>query len=356
MMDKLQTYILVTLIAMLIWLYAEGENTKVYTNERVRINFTAGGGENLVIDPSSIAVNADIQCSASQRAAMQLLLSKGPIDIPLSYDPTKAMQNVNVGALLEKEALARLGVNIVKTDPSIQPVRVEAIEILEVDILVVRGAHELLGEPRVEPSKVQVHVPAREKALWKDVRLEAHLDSIDPVALEANQVPARDEQQFDIKLTLPKKVRNSNALLNPAAVKVSFMLKSRTKTIKLDRVRINVTAASTTLEQYAVSLNEDNRFLLDVELTGPAEAIDRINTAQQAGKLSELVRADLLLLNASEIKEGQFQASPELKLPPNVSPASQIKLIDYTIKKRTPAPGSPPGSTAPGTNGAATNP
>jgi len=329
MWEKIETYIVITVIAALTWLYAEGENVKLYDNVHAEVHFIAPTGEDMLIQPSgNFPVKMTIRTSASQFTQLKRELDEtGPL--ALTVEDTQGAERVES---LRDRLSAMLGVNIESIDPPSVSVRAERKVELTLPVEIITGDLHLAGSPTSDMVEAMVRVPAGRVELLKGVALEARLNAI-------TNVQSLDPGTYEesVRLRLPEQVSPIAGLeIVPTNVSVRFTIEKRTGSVRLPIVRVAVVALPSILERFDIDLPPENRILRDVALRGPADAIARIeNDPSQVYAVLEFFQSD-------DMRLGTDRKLPELRLPPNVTLDSSIERVEYTVTRRQTPPITPP--------------
>lgn len=339
--EKVQTYIVVTMVAVLIWLYAEAENVTSFP-KTVQIEFFDPNSPDTIIDPPSITVDLIVRTANSGYAKLERELDEGPIRVQVSPDNNSRTteQIFNIKAAIENSKVTDI-VTIASIDQESITLNVEKIETILLQAKIDPGKVEVDGPIEFEPREFKVRVRSSRASVVNEESWDIQLDQLDLTG----ESPG-DEVKRSVSIPIPQSLRSDNPALEPSAVNVTFRLRKALNTVKLPRVRVFLTSPPSLSSQFKVAVSEETPWLSDVELRGPAEAIARIQEASSSNTLSELVRAEIIILNAADVTEGTFEVTPTLWLPPGVTPVAQPKRVKYTVARVTAAP-----TTSPATNG-----
>ncbi len=331
MWDKIETYIVVTVIAALIWLYAEGETVKTY-EVPVQVQFVSPPGQDLLIEPSAVVpVRMTIRSSASQYTLLKRMLDEeGPIRIPV--EDTQGVERMEtLRDRLLSGPIGDLSLTIETTDPASIGLRTEQRVEVTLPIEVVTGDLRLTGAPSFEPSQAVVSAPASLADKVRGMKLRADLSAAGDAGSWEPNVP----QEVLVPLTLPEPVANAEVVPNRARVR--FTIDRRTTTLTLPRVPLYVSAPPSLLERFDIVVPEESRFVRNVVLKGPADAIARIESGDQQ------VAAVLVFTSSDELRSPSDRKLPELRLPSNVTVDSPLERVEYQVVRRlATTPANPP--------------
>src|SRR5690606_6462795 len=234
---KIETYIVVTVIAVLIWLYAEGETVKIYEGVPAQVQFVAPPGQDLIIEPAGvISVRMSVRASASQYTQLKRLLDdEGPIR--LLVEDTQGLERVeSIPDRLAADAFADLSVTIISADPATVSLRTQQRVEVTLPVEVVPGDLRLAGAPSFEPTHVTVRVPADAADRVRNQKVQAALSS---VSVASNWEP-NVAHALSVPLTLPEPVPGTE--IAPSQARVRFTIERRPTTVELPLVPLYVTA------------------------------------------------------------------------------------------------------------------
>lgn len=332
----IKTVVMVSVIAVLIWLYAEGENVKP-REVTFDVQFVSPQGVDLMIQPAQpTRVRMTFRCANTQFTEVQRLVAK-PMSIAVD-DPGAAVSQSQTIVIKEwltnRSPIAHAGVTIDEVQQPTVQVQVERMATVTLPIepspTVPQGV-ELLAASTVAPDKAQVRVPASLQNAIQQLSLQATLDAAAIEKLEPN-IPHTAVSP----LTLPPAYRIYNASIRPATAKLTFTVRRQIESVALKTVPVMILAMPSELARQSVIIDEDNRALRDVTVTGPSAVIDRIS------KNPSLVWAELRLSPdelAQALGKEVNRKSPTLSGPPEVtfSPPPPVTFRVVLNRKDEPA-------------------
>jgi hypothetical protein len=329
LLETLETVLVVTVIAVLIWLFAEGETIQPVT-KTVAIEFVAPNATLAVevngepAENRTQEVDINLQVSRSNRSKIEEFL-QGQQAIRIEVRPTNngdPEQIIDLKNELSTSALAERGAYIQSTDPPTTAVRLIELRTISLPIEPLLGELELSEEaPTFSPAQTQVTLPKdlADLAQAKGLSLSAMMNELDASSFVEDLQYVRK-----VKLTLPAELASPYAKFNPNT-EVTFLVLKRTSDLTLKQVQVRVAISDLWTGKYQIQIDPD-RFI-EVQLRGPAEVIDRID------KSNELVWA-LLKLNSDDLTQGEHQAPLYILVPEGVtvvSPEPLQTMIDYTV-------------------------
>ncbi|MFO0832250.1 MAG: hypothetical protein U0637_10480 [Phycisphaerales bacterium] len=282
MWGHIRTIILVTIVAALVWTFAEADTLReqkapvtlalrVPTGMPLTIESPTGGAP---LTDISTEVTLEGPTAQLERVAPALreavLLSPGMTGVPGvpgTYDVDIAQ------ALRSLPLLAEAGVSVKGVDPPTVKVRVDELAQVELPVRI-EGDGDFQGAPVVAPSKVMLYAPKGEAA-----NLSA--SSSASVMIEAGAlsrfVPGRAETLPGMKVQLPREIAaSSRARLEPSRVDVTLTVRSRTAELIVPRVPVEVRLAPEDLSVWTIDIPEADRFLVDVKVIGAPDVLTQI--------------------------------------------------------------------------------
>lgn len=345
---RIETGVIVTFIACLIWLYAEGESIRT-DSAAATLRFVPAAGQTLAISPRQEQVRVFYRSSTRQQQRFQQRLGE-PLDIPLEPDPDSPTQMIALrDRLISHPAISGQGVEILRVDPEALFIRVQKLAAIELPVAVVAGNIPLSGSAVVSPATVQVRVPDRAAPGLANSRVEVRLDEI------TDELEPGQSRTVTLPIVLPAQFPRE-ATATPNQVEVTFTPARRSQTLTLPHVRIMVQAPPRLLGRYEVRLNDDLLVLPEpVEVIGPAEKIESLRNSADAV-------VAVLRFTAEELAAGIASKPVELLLPEGVTartvpPRLNFQIIDHQAGGNgAPTPTAPVGPSPGSPAGAAANP
>ncbi len=317
--SQLPTLLIVTVVAVLIWLWAAGETQE--TDERTfRVQFTTQMPTEHIVEPNELTLAVEIEGSRSALRSAQAMGSP----IVLTLDAGLGDHGVDLARLLnDHSGLRDARVSVISTDPPTQELTIYKLissttRVQEPDL----GRLEIDGAVVIDPPLVTVHLPQRlERRLGPDITVKAVLD---PTQLE--QLNPGEPARLTARLQLPETLASQGSVsMTPTAVTVSFTVRSNIKETTLPTVPVHISGPWKDHDEYVVEVTEADRFLENVTVTADAALIERI----EAGE----VKVFALLHISSTEKEQGIEAKPvtcflALLPPPEIGSTTVTAQLD----------------------------
>ncbi len=329
MSAKIRTILLVSLVTVLIWLWAEGESLSSETLTP-SVNFVQDGDELLLekLDGQwNSAVSVRLQGStraltdARRDLGKQIQLKLGAQGVPAR----PGQQVVDFKTAIEQlDQIRALGLSVVEVTPANTVINLVQMKVRE---LTVRPALpegiNILGEATVSPGKVIVRLP---EELDKLIPPEAV--AIAPVSREQLGTGRDDTAQIiTTKVQVPELADKPGVVFTPDHVNVTFRLKRSVDTVTIPSVPVWFSLPPTEGKNWDIELTD--QFLRDVTFTGPIDAIAKIRS-REVVPIAEVQLSSDDLDKGVEAKEAVFAG-----LPPGVESGVAVKTVRLKITRRT---------------------
>lgn len=341
LLESLETVLVVTVITMLIWLYAEGET--IQTQERdISVRFvapttglaiTVAGQEPDTPAATTVSISATLQASSGDWTRISDWVHNETVEIEVNAPKTDdEEQTLNLLDALNSSPLAEEVRAFVKeVSPESITVRVQTLETVEMGLRVDPGELELTAdEPTFSPDTIEVQLPTEDAKRVEDfnLKLVARLDKIDADTLKEDT-----HNVVSVELSLPPELQNRPHIkLARASVDVTFLVDKLTEEIELPRVQVRLTISDEITGLYQIQIDPDTQRFITVTLRGPKEAINRIKEEP------DLVRAQIIL-KLSDLPDDASHAAPlYIDVPEGVTVVSHEPpqtTISYTVTPLT---------------------
>lgn len=265
------TFLLVTLVTVLIWVWAAGETRQTLRIVDARVQFTVSDPGNWVIRPEQQSLVLDIRGSQlGVRDVQNLLRQPLPLDIPANA----GRQTIDLFDLLRQhEEILDAGVTVMLASPRYAEVEMDPIERFTAPVKANLPGVTPEGDVTVDPTEVMVAMPSQMRArVGPGFAVEAA-----PERAELDRLQPGIPHNLDVKVRLPEGFGATNAVtITPSRVRVGFMIRSRTRDIKLDTVRVQLASPPEDRDLYLVDI--DPKQLNNVTITADAELARRIES------------------------------------------------------------------------------
>lgn len=359
MVKSLPSFLLISLVTVLIWIVAENESVRVVPRQ---VNIVIEGefdGQRVVkVEPDQEftgQVTVRLQGATANIEALAAILARPVTLTPeqLRLPPTPGGFNADLRTALRDHPIFR--------DSGVTPIEVRPDSVaVEVDDLVTRTARvvvaapegvQLQGAPEPRPAEVALRIPSRlAKDLPEDLTLTATLDST-----AARLTPGRPQTLNGVRVDLPPGLRagplGEFARVEPATVSVVLTLLSGTDSFRVGAVPVHLRLAPIDYAGWEVEIAPEDQSVGDVTVKGPRDLVARIRSREVqvfgvvALSWAELERA--VSEGGTMSKDAVFSLSAETT--GDVGFESPERSVALTIRRRTPAvtpggPGSPAGN------------
>jgi hypothetical protein len=281
--DSPATVVVLALVTVLIWLFAESQTltrTEVETVVTVeapegldRVARWSGGGSSVNVALSIEGPRSEIGAAAArlrrEGVVVEVGSPGGPGLEPREYD----VDLREAVALAAGEALG--GVTVRAAEPARHTLVVE--EVLTLDDVPVEFSEEGLdlSEPAtIEPAAVRVKGPAsalREVVEANEFRVKARIDRSTADSLRPGM-----SQRVEARLELPGLTpeQRSRVTISPSRANVRLAIRSRVSTAEVATAPVQILGLPSDLAQWRVTPAQ--RFVDGLRVTGPSDVISRI--------------------------------------------------------------------------------
>ncbi len=337
-LDKVETWIVVTLITILVWLYAEGAIVERHPNERVTVRFTAAGGVPMDIDPDLQQVLVTFRSSGPVYQRFQALTTNQTIDVEVEAGVGESIgraETVDLRSRLETELFTPLGVAIDEITPALVEVTARRLVQRTVPVVVNDEGLDLRSPASVDPSTVVVTLP-------EDLALELdELNAASPTAVAArvdlagvvrsNPPPAGVADVVSVAVEPPVIDGRAITSLRTREADVSYTLANREGTLRLTSMPLRRLTPFQFPFEIVVANNA--KVLNDVVLTGPIETLNQIESGAIA------VWAELHFFDATQLTAGEDTVAVDYHLPPGVSAPLRQVNVELRLPEASPVGG-----------------
>lgn len=285
MAEHIKTFLLVTLIAALVWIFAESESL---TTRKVRADvlFEVEAGSDRMVDlpdnPTGrervdVVIEGSTAAVTEAEAILARVIRLKPGMEGVPAEPGERSVNFRT-AISNLPELRDRGVTISRVDP--ENVRLRIDQLVDRELKVVGEAPEALldGPPEVKPLTAKLTLPQSLVSLLpSDSMIKAR---VSPESL-ARLVPGRRESVGNVPLLPPPEVASARGVrVEPARAEVILTIRSKDSVFVLPSVPVQVKLAGTEAGRWEITIPDDDKFLTDVEVRGPSELIDRIKAGE----------------------------------------------------------------------------
>jgi len=322
-LERIETWLIVTAISVLTWLYAEGRNVKEHV-VTLTVKLVAPSDSNLRVTQDRDQVSVTFEASAPQYEMLRSLNEPIELEVP----PDRAQADGSTYFALERRlreapALQGLG-RILAVEPEAIQVRIERM--VSVPMRVELDPGELtLSQISIRPEQVQLRAPSSVADLARNLALRVRLSDIP----DLEELTPNIQYTRELPLVLPDLLRDAGVTLQRFSVEVSFTIRKQNEEAVIQNVPIHVRAAWDELNQFGVEIEGDTYVLSeDVRVVGPPNQIERI-TKDEFRVVAELQ------LQTGDFVPGSGSKPVVFELPPNVSLVGPPPTVRYVIRERS---------------------
>ena len=331
-LEKLETWVVVSVITVLVWLYAEGAIVERHPRETVSIEFVGPSGVPMQVEPDFAQTFVTFR---SNGPVYQRFQSQTARPIRLEVEPSVGetagqAQTIDLRGRLESALFNPLGVAIDEIEPAAVQVTAQRLVQRPIPVVVDDGGLDLRGPATVEPTSVTVtvteSVAARIDALL--ARDPASVAATADLRRKVGDNPPPPGQADVVTVTLEPPVIDGQAIgtMRTRDADVSYTLANREG--KLELASIPLRQVTPLGFPFEVRSADDARVLDDVTLTGPSDTLARI----ESGELP--VWAELHFFDATQLTAGPMSVEVQYRLPPGVSAARSLRQINVELRDR----------------------
>jgi len=295
MIERVQTFALVTIVTLLIWAFAEVQSLRS-ADLAATIRITPSGAARMIrIADDEWTDSVRVQVEGAN-AAVDDVEEKLARAVSVSAPQEPGLHSIDLRDVLRhSEAFAESGVTIAEVDPPV--VRIEVVEIIqaELPIVVVVPEGQVDTLPAPNPTVATLSYPADAAGeLGDGPTLTAQIGA----ERLADLTPGRAERLTGVRLDPPAGLIGLEGVrINPPQVEVTLTLRSTTQSIVVPSVPVRIELALVEAGNWIVEPDSaSDRFLRDVRVTGPSDVVDRI----ESGDLRVPAR---IVLSFSELEE-----------------------------------------------------
>lgn len=266
------TWLLVTLVTVLIWFWAAAE-TREQRTVTARVHLAVPDPENWLIEPQDIVAAVALEGSKPALQGADNMLRR-PINISVSGVEGHQLINV-LDRLRRHNELRELGVAITSTEPASVDIEMQQIVRVQADVKLELPGATTEGDITITPPEVSVSMPSQMRArLPQPFQVLAIVDRT-----ELDRLAPGARQNLDVKLQLPEPIASApNVKMSRTRVSASFAIRSRIRETKLDSVPVQISDRPEDRSQYQVEI--DPAVLRDVTVSADADLIKRIESGE----------------------------------------------------------------------------
>ena len=348
---QIRTVILVSFLAILIWLLAESRmvQTRMVELQIVLVGNSQDPQHRYVVRPAigelwTASIDVELegslasldQASRDLRGRIQLLVGDQIPARPGIYD-------LDMRPILRNLApLHTHGVSIGSLSSDFIKVEVDELVSIELPVRVdLPSSVALDGPVRSIPQTISLQGSATQIAILEGREVLA----IPSPSSIATLTPGRLETIPGVALTVPIAIDSSQApgwapVMDPSRVDIRLTVRSLTETTVIDRLPIQILLAPGEVGRWIVALDPGSEDLVSIQISGPSDALASIGDGSN-------VPSAILSLSFQDLERGiSTKQVSLLGLPESVQILSDLPEISFAISP-VPAPAQDPAAATP---------
>lgn len=340
MLSKFRTGLLVTLFALVLWIFAESESLGEYTG-LTTIRFAGGEGRDRLIFPRpgfQGTVNVNLVGSKSAIARSERVLAGGiALEPGLPGVPTTDGRHAVdlLQALQGFGPLNRTGVRVAGASPQIIEVEVVELATHSAAVEPVLEGVEVVGEVRVNPDRVTIRLPRGALAQAGDsIRVQARLNEA-----RARRLPASGTAREEVPLSAPASVASLPGFeMDRTTATVEFTIRSRSASESFRSIPVQAVLPPVEIGRWLVEVDTEDRFLA-ATVAGPPESLERIRSGAEALIALVALSSDDLAsrVRSKDATFALLKGGAIGPLPPDLSVAAERTLVRLLVSPVEPA-------------------
>lgn len=328
--NAIKTVVLTTIIAGLVWLFAEAETLRDKEVD-VRLILQAKSGSDLVVDiqgtvSREFTVKLRLQGGSLRVDQAERQLTDLPIVLTLGDEGVPASTGEHridlMSALRSHATLRELAVSLQGVEPQNLGIIVDEYMTRELAVHAVAPADsiglEFASSPIISPPRARVTLPRRDaERLGTEAVLEAPISKLEFDRLTTG----RQETLTGVRLRLPAGTSTPptggtlaspapRATISPSTVDIQLVVRTRSAEFVLPRVPIDLRVPASELGKWSVTIPDDELNLTDVRVIGPAELIQQVRDGRIPVRASVQLSFDELARGIGA-KDAVFADVPE---------------------------------------------
>lgn len=329
-----RTAVLVTIIAVLLWLMAESQMVQSRTIEIQIVLVSPSaveGGAVVRASPDVVwerTAELTLQGATSELDSVVRLLG-GKIELRLGREipTTPGRHDLDLrGIWRQQPSIEGSGVTVAGVVPEVVRVEVDELVKVQMPVLVeLPTGVQVQGTPQSEPAQVDLLGPAstveRLQAGGAVARAVVGPDQI------AQLMPGRTETVRGVDVEVSGLAAGEwETQVKPGRVTVRVLLRSLTETLELGPMPVQVLVAPDEVGRYVIEIAPADRDVIGVSVVGPGEAIEQIRSGM-------VVPTAFLALSLDQLESRVSSAVIRVSgLPPGVRVSGAERTVQLTIR------------------------
>lgn len=339
----IRTFMIVTLITVMVWLLAESRMvlTRSLEAQVALVSVDSSGGMSLIVRQNvnqvqirTVSIQIEGSTAGLDRFARAL---QNRIEFRIGREiPAKpGMHTLDLRSILRQSPdLAVHGLTITEVTPDTITVEVDELETREFPVRVnMPPGAAIDGAPRADPTSVRVVAPS---SVFSGITAREAMVQIDQLDI-AQLTPGRIDTIPGVLVDIEGVSRTDwETTIDPGQVDVFLTLRTQTQRYVVDRLPVQVLISPAEIGDWRVDIIEGDKDLINIEIAGPAEGIDQLKSGSSA--LNAFVSLSFEDLERSiRSKPAQIQGLPPgcRVVSPEITVNLQISRIQTTDPART---------------------
>lgn len=339
------TVVMVSVITLLVWLYAEDANVKSYNNERVFVRFVGSDDGEMIIDPPGVTVLVSLTGSTGQfQQFRRKVEDQQVITVPVPISPGQSSTSVTIDLLqeLEEGVLTGLGLSLTEIDPDLVDVSIQRVVEVPLTVKVVSQGLNLARPAEATVEQITVRLPAR-------LATEAYRAS--PAVIELTNAdlsgvtPGSDSRltlPIDLPPTAGELPEGFDLRVSATESAVTFRLLVEREPFTIDRLFVKLTGPASVGNRYAIEIPAEHQFLTGLQVQGPPDQIARLR--ENPGSPNILATIELTNAEVDEAAAGTGVVTKPVQIYinlPGVQLVSEPPRIPVQVRLRDAEPVDP---------------
>lgn len=300
------TFVVVTVISVLVWVYAESRTIRVSSVD-VNVMIVPKGDPNFQVTPDAAQhVRLTLKASGSGAAVVEQRALKGPVIIQLA-GPDRELNSTTQQIVPLRDdielalSLNDLGVTLLDIQPKSLDVTLTPIDSVRRPVKFLDPYNLAESGVLLRPNEVEVRAPSPAKRLLASCEPEVKLT---PDQIQ-NVEPGK-AVEIDLPVDVPGSWGGRGFQIRPASIRATVVITRRVETLTIQSIPIVIQLRPEDAGRYRVTMESGNNSFKAVRLTGPVELIERVRRTPES--LTAVVRLTPELL--SQAVDGRLAVEP----------------------------------------------
>lgn len=327
--QRIESIIMVIVVTVLIWLYAEGHNLAEPFETDITISITSPDEYIIARQVMPKSFHIELEGPRQRIDDVKQDLASGTLKLPVGFYGIPGRSGSHVlpimNILMQHPVFRQRGVSIRSIDPPMLNISIDRW--VSLGMLPIQSGKleniEVVGVPTFNPQSVEVFVA------------ESIIDNLTPdryrVVAEPNQnelanLTDGEVHTIDARLTFPAVADLSLVKFAELTSEITFSIKSKRKEISRSNVPIKIAKLPDDEQEYIVIL--EMKYIPEVKLVGPSDIITRIASG-------EIAIVGYIDFRSEDLALGIKTATVKFpNLPDSVTVVSGPHVVKVTINKR----------------------